>query len=233
MRGALVVFEGVEGAGKTTQVARLVARLERAGVPVVAFREPGGTPLGDAVRALLLDPAQDITPEAEALLFFASRAQLVQQRVAPALADGMVVVLDRFFLSTYAYQIAGRGLARDAIRDANRLAVGSVRPDVTMVLDLPAADGMVRAGRRSAADRMEAAGAGFHARVGAAFTEALSPAWQAAHPEAGRIIGVSAHGDEAMVEQRVCAALSAAVPALAPMLSAVPFGALGASGEAI
>lgn len=218
MRGALVVIEGVEGAGKTTQVARLVSRLERAGVPVRAFREPGGTPLGDAVRALLLDPAQHIAPEAEALLFFASRAQLVRDAVMPALASGHVVVLDRFFLSTYAYQIAGRGLARDAIRDANRLAVGSVRPDVTIVLNLPVADGLARAGRRGAADRMEAAGASFHARVGAAFTDALSPAWQAEHPEAGPIVGVSADGTEGDVDARVAEAVAAAVPSLAAML---------------
>lgn len=218
MAGALVVVEGVEGAGKTTQVARLVARLTAAGVPVRSFREPGGTPLGDAVRALLLDPARDIAPEAEALLFFASRAQLVRHEVVPALAAGAVVVLDRFFLSTYAYQIAGRGLPREAIRDANRLAVGDVRPDVTVVLDLPVADGLARAGRRGAADRLEAAGAAFHARVAAAFAEALSPAWQAAHPEAGPIIGVSALGAEAEVEARLVAALAARMPALAASL---------------
>jgi dTMP kinase len=214
--GALVVLEGVEGAGKTTQVARLVARLRAGGVTVHAHREPGGTPLGDAVRQLLLDPAGDVVPEAEALLFFASRAQLVARVIAPALAHGETVVLDRFFLSTYAYQIAGRGLDRDRIRDANRLAVGGVRPDVTCVLDFPVADGLARAGRRSAVDRLEAAGDAFHARVAAAFAAAMTPTWQAEHPETGPIVRVDADGTPDLVEARVASAVAAAVAARRP-----------------
>src|SRR5487761_2353808 len=111
-RGPLIVFEGAEGAGKTTQLRRLASWLESGGRVVHALREPGGTPLGDEIRRLLLDPASDITPRAEALLFMASRAQLVQSLVRPALAAGHVVLLDRFFLSTYAYQGGGRRRSR-------------------------------------------------------------------------------------------------------------------------
>ncbi|MFN9213323.1 MAG: dTMP kinase [Gemmatimonadota bacterium] len=218
MAGALVVLEGVEGAGKTTQVARLVARLRAGGRTAQSCREPGGTALGDAVRALLLAPDGDVAPEAEALLFFASRAQLVARVIVPALARGEVVVLDRFFLSSYAYQIAGRGLDRDRIRDANRLAVGGVRPDVTCVLDCPVTDGLARAGRRGATDRLEGAGDAFHARVAAAFAAALTPDWQATHPETGPIVRVEATGAPDEVEGRVARAVAAHVPALGAVL---------------
>lgn len=218
MAGALVVLEGIEGAGKSTQVARLVERLRGAGIAVRAFREPGGTPLGDAVRQLLLDPSGDVVPAAEALLFFASRAQLVAREIGPALARGDVVVLDRFFLSTYAYQIAGRGLEADRIRDANRLATGGIRPDVTCVLDLPVADGLARAGRRSMADRLEAAGDAFHTRVAAAFQASLTPAWQQEHPETGPIVRVDAAGTPDEVHQRLAAIVGARVPMLAAPL---------------
>ncbi|MDB4883595.1 MAG: tmk, partial [Gemmatimonadetes bacterium] len=106
----LIVFEGGEGSGKSTQLRHLAAALAAHRVPHLTLREPGGTPLGTEVRRILLDPASDITPRAEALLFMASRAQLVEREIRPALARGETVLLDRFFLSTYAYQIAGHGL---------------------------------------------------------------------------------------------------------------------------
>ena len=102
MPGRVIVFEGGEGAGKSTQLARLAARLTAASIRTATWREPGGTPLGDDIRRLLLDPAQQITPTAEALLFMASRAQLVRDELRPALEAGTTVLLDRFFLSTYA-----------------------------------------------------------------------------------------------------------------------------------
>src|SRR4051812_31940188 len=106
--GRLIVFEGAEGAGKTTQIRLLTERLTAAGILCVALREPGGTPVGDAIREILLDPEREITSATESLLFMASRAELVAREVKPSLEKGIVVILDRFFLSTYAYQIAGR-----------------------------------------------------------------------------------------------------------------------------
>ncbi|HEX7120866.1 MAG TPA: dTMP kinase [Gemmatimonadaceae bacterium] len=208
MAGALIVFEGVEGAGKSTQVRRLRDRLEAAGVPVTAVREPGGTPLGDAVRELLLDPASSLDARAEALLFMASRAQLIRDVIGPALERGEFVLSDRFFLSTYAYQIAGRGLPEREVREANRLATGGLTPNLTLVLDLPVDDGMRRARARSGPDRMERSGAEFHERVRCAFREYATPAWQAAHPECGPIVLVDAAGTEDEVAGRVAAVLS-------------------------
>ena len=115
--GCFIVLEGGEGVGKTTQWRRLADRLAAAGHEVVALREPGGTPAGDALRAVLLDPQSALTPETEALLFAASRAQLVRDVITPALQRGAVVLVDRFLLSTFAYQGRGRALSLAALRD--------------------------------------------------------------------------------------------------------------------
>jgi dTMP kinase len=199
----LIVFEGPEGAGKTTQVRMLAEWLGAKGRTVVAAREPGGTPLGDAIRSLLLDPAAHITARAEGLLFMASRAQLVEQEIRPALDRGATVLLDRFFLSTYAYQVAGRGLPQDEIRAANRLATSDLRPDLTLLLELPVDVGLSRAAQRGPADRMERADAEFHARVARAFGEFATRDWQRAHPEAGRVKTVDASGSVEDVFARV------------------------------
>ena len=130
-RGRLIVFEGVEGAGKSTQLERLGGHLARAGVSHREFREPGGTALGDSIRQLLLDPLSTVSARAEALLFMASRAELVSRELRPALESGTIVLLDRFFLSTYAYQIAGRGLAESDVRSANMMATDGLVPDLT------------------------------------------------------------------------------------------------------
>jgi dTMP kinase len=211
-QGRLVVFEGPEGAGKTTQLARLAARLEGAAIEAVAFREPGGTELGDTIRDAVLDPSRKITAESEALLFIASRAELVAERIRPSLDNGLVVLLDRFFLSTYAYQIAGRGLPEDALRSANSLATGGLRPDITILLQLHHRDGLSRAASRGPRDRMERTGDAFHTLVAAAFDEYATSAWQAAHPECGPIVRVEAGGGIEDVEARIGAALAAACP---------------------
>lgn len=190
----LIVFEGPEGAGKTTQLRLAAEWFSAEGHTVLAVREPGGTPLGDEIRKLLLEPASDIVPRAEALLFMASRAQLMERSVAPALARGEVVLLDRFFLSTYAYQVAGRGLPHDEVSAANRLATADLRPDLTILLSLPVEQGLARAGRRGPRDRMEQADRDFHQRVARAFGEFATREWQAAHPEAGRVESVDATG---------------------------------------
>ena len=203
-RGRLIVFEGGEGSGKTTQLRRLSSVLSQRGIAHLCVREPGGTPLGTEVRRLLLDPASDIDPRAEALLFMASRAQLVAREVRPALARGDDVLLDRFFLSTYAYQIAGHHLDEPAIRAANSFATDGLVPDLTILLRYPVHQGLERAaGRAVAHDRMEAMGGPFHERVAAALATFAEPAWQAAHPECGAIVSVDATGTEDDVAQRV------------------------------
>lgn len=212
MPGRLVVFEGVEGAGKTTQLERLALRLGRHGVTVRMLREPGGTAVGDEIRALLLRPGALIPPRSEALLFMASRAALMDEQVRPALARGEVVLLDRFFLSTYAYQVGGRGLPEREVREANAFATSGLVPDVTILLTLPIADGLARAARRGAPDRMEQADRAFHDRVEGAFARFADSAWQAAHPECGPLVSVSAEGGVEDVEERVWRVVAAECP---------------------
>jgi dTMP kinase len=220
-RGALIVLEGAEGVGKTTQARRLAETLRAAGIPCTSVREPGGTHLGEAVRAILLDGEHTPSPAAEALLFLASRAQLVADTIRPALARGEIVVLDRFFLSTYAYQVAGRGLGESAVRAANQLAIGDLVPDVTLVLALPSAEaGLERASARGARDRMEQVEGDFHARVAAAFDLYADEAWQDEHDECGAIERVSAEGTEDDVFARVAASVSRHIPALTDVLAA-------------
>lgn len=203
MAGGLIVLEGIEGVGKSTQLRHLLGRLESRGFLTRAVREPGGTPAGDEIRRLLLDPASHLDERSEALLFMASRAQLVSDVIRPALARGEFVLADRFFLSTYAYQIAGRGLPEENVRQANALATGGLVPDLTLLLDLPSGAGLKRAAQRGAHDRIERSGADFYYRVHAAFVEFASPAWQQRHPEAGPVVLVDAGGDEATVAGRI------------------------------
>jgi len=177
------------------------------------MREPGGTPVGDSIRSILLDPASHISPAGEALLFMASRAEIVRREIQPALKRGDVVLMDRFFLSTYAYQIAGRGLPESEVRSANCLATEGLVADLTIILNVPFADGMRRAAQRGAHDRIESSGDDFHARVSGAFVEAATPEWQREHPECGPVISVDGTGSRDEVFDRVVAALLGAMPA--------------------
>jgi dTMP kinase len=204
-RGRFIVLEGGDGVGKTTQLPRLVAALVAQGIDVRTIREPGGTPAGDAIRALLLDPGSDLEPRSELLLFLAARAQVVHDVIRPALDAGTWVVADRFFVSTYAYQGAGHGLPLPAVQGANALATGGLVPDLTLVLTVDAATAAARRASRGAGDRMERHGAAFAARVEAAYREALSPDWQRAHPECGPIVGVDADGTPDEVTARLVA----------------------------
>lgn len=208
MSGLLIVLEGIEGAGKTTQVERLRSFLEVRGVPVVAVREPGGTAVGDSIRQLLLDPSRQLDARAEALLFMASRAQLVAEVLLPSLRSQKVVLADRFFLSTYAYQVIGRGLPDEDVRAANRLATQGLVPNLNVLLDLPLEEGLRRARSRGLADRMESSGLEFHEQVAAAFRSFATEEWQLAHPEAGPVLRVDAMGSASEVTQRVLAALA-------------------------
>ena len=211
-RGRLIVFEGAEGAGKTTQIRILSERLATLAIPAVAVREPGGTPVGDEIREILLHPEQEITAATEALLFMASRAELVAREIRPSLGNGFAVLLDRFFLSTYAYQIVGRGLTETEVRAANALATAGLVPDLTVLLDVSAASGLQRADARGARDRMEKASDDFHARVANAFREFSNSAWQDSHPECGPIKLIDGSGDEATVHARVVSTLASAFP---------------------
>ena len=166
MRGYLVTFEGVEGSGKSTQAARLVQALEAEGLPTVAVREPGGTPLGEAVRGILLSIEHDhMAAWAEANLYTAARAQLLKEVIIPQMAIGAIVVADRFVDSTFAYQGAGRGLEM-AVLSAMQLVL-KVRPDLTFLLDLPPQEGFARQATLPGhqADRMEQEDLSFHTRV--------------------------------------------------------------------
>ena len=211
-RGKLIVFEGAEGAGKTTQIRILAERLETAGIACVAVREPGGTPLGDEIRDIVLHQEQEITPATEALLFMSSRAELVAREIQPSLSKGNVVLVDRFFLSTYAYQIVGRGLPEPEVRAANRLATGGLVPDLTLLLDVHAAHGLERADARGKRDKIERSGEEFHNRVGNAFRQFADPKWQHSHPECGPLKLIDGTGDEAAVHKRVISALTSAIP---------------------
>ena len=163
----LLSFEGLDGSGKSTQIRLLAGRLRTYGQAVRVVREPGGTVLSEAIRTLLLDPALAIEPTAELLLFSAARAQLVEAEIKPALAAGEVVIADRFYDSTTAYQGGGRGVAEvDWLRAFHPFVTGQLAPRRTYLLDVPAEVAAERRRARSgASDRMEAAGEPFFARV--------------------------------------------------------------------
>ena len=190
--GIFVVLEGPEGAGKSTQAARLAEHLRGLGFDVVLTREPGGTAIGERIRALLLDPsACAMLAETEALLYAAARAQHVREVVGPALARGAVVVCDRYADSTLAYQGGGRGLPLDLLRDVQRLATGALEPDLRVLLDLPVEAGLARRfGAPESVNRLDAAGVAFHRRVRDAYlalVTRLPEAWvvvDAARPPA-------------------------------------------------
>lgn len=164
-----VVFEGIDGAGTTTQAKLLAHFLNTQGHPVVVAREPGGTEIGERIRDLLLDPSLvDMAARAELLLYSASRAQLVDEVIGPALKAGKPVISDRYAASTIAYQGAGRGLGRELIDYLNRVAVQNCVPDITIYLDVPlevANERMNNVGM----DRLEQEGAGFRERVAGAY----------------------------------------------------------------
>ncbi len=211
--GLLLVLEGGEGVGKTTQWRRVADQLEAHGHRVVRLREPGGTAAGDILRDLVLDPRSTLAYETEALLFAASRAELVRQVVEPALHRGDIVLVDRFLLSTYVYQGAGRGLPVSALRHVNHFATGGRCPDLTLLLTMSLTDSLNRMQQRGTADRMESEAHDFHERVHRAFSEAADATWQAQHPEVGPVVTVDAAGAPDDVTHHCLAQLALHFPA--------------------
>lgn len=187
MSGRFVTVDGGEGAGKTTQMGFMREYLERRGCRVVVTREPGGTSLGEEIRGLLLGHRDGgMTLAAETLLMFAARAEHLERVIRPALAAGYWVLCDRFTDATYAYQGGGRGLPLERIAVLEEWVQGTLRPDLTLLLDLPVATGLARAGRRSMADRFEREDVDFFERVRAMYLK------RAAHePDRYRVVDAS------------------------------------------
>ncbi|MEK6337154.1 MAG: dTMP kinase [Acidobacteriota bacterium] len=174
MAGVFITFEGIDGCGKSTQLRLLASELRVRGLNVVATREPGGTPLGQRLRAALLDVQEQVDPLTELLVFAADRAQHVRGQLLPALAEGRIVLSDRYADATVAYQGAGRGFAPDLIQQIVQLATGGLQPDLTLLFDLSVAESAVRTRRRVAAkntDRLDIEHADFHERVRDAYLE--------------------------------------------------------------
>jgi dTMP kinase len=200
--GRLIVFEGPEGAGKSTQVARLAARLRALGLDPVVTREPGGTPAGDRIRDVLLDPNLRVDATTEFLLYAAARAQHVSEVIGPALGDGRIVISDRFTAASVAYQGYGRRLDLNWIDDVNARVTAHLDPDLVIFLDIEPSLGLARAAARGHPDRLEAADLPFHLRVREGFR-----AQAAAHPERWRII--EAEAGPAAVEGAIWRAVAA------------------------
>lgn len=199
--GKFISFEGGEGAGKSTALAAAVEAIRRGGHEVVQVREPGGTALGESIRSLLLAPdRRGMCRESELLLMFASRAQLVRETVLPALRRGAWVVADRFTDASFAYQGGGRGIDSGIIAELERWAAGR-RPDLTLLLDLPVADGLQRVGQRGGErDRIEQESQAFFERVRQRYRELAS-----ADPERWTVI------DASQPQQQVALDVQAAV----------------------
>lgn len=171
-RGRFITLEGIEGAGKSTQIEAVRACLEERDIPLVVTREPGGTPIAERIREVLLDPAcRGMSTDAELLLMFAARAEHLAHKIRPSLDQGAWVVCDRFTDATYAYQGGGRGVGIERIALLEEYVQGALRPDLTLLFDLPADQGLARAGRRSAPDRFESETIRFFDGVRAAYLD--------------------------------------------------------------
>lgn len=187
MAGMFVTVEGGEGVGKSSNIAFVRQFLENAGKSVFNTREPGGTALGERIRELLLDARHDaMSDDTELLLMFAARAQHLDEVIRPALARGEWVLCDRFTDATYAYQGSGRGIDAGRIATLEQWVQGDLRPDLTLLLDMPVAEGLARAGERSAPDRFEREQLAFFERVRSGYL-----ALAQAHPERYRVVDAS------------------------------------------
>jgi dTMP kinase len=205
--GIFITLEGIEGAGKSTNLSYIKDILEQAGRDVVMTREPGGTGLGERIRALLLDtPGIEIPADTEVLLMFAARAEHLDKIVRPALARGKIVVCDRFTDATYAYQGGGRGVAYERIALLEDWVQGDLRPALTLLFDVPVEIGLQRAEHRSAPDRFERENHQFFERVRQAYLQAA-----AREPRRIRVIDATASPEQ--VKQRIRSILGEALVA--------------------
>ena len=187
MRGRFITLEGSEGSGKSTNLNYIHQRLQQAGIEVVLTREPGGTPLGENIRELLLDHRQQaMASDTELLLMFAARAQHLNELIIPTLEAGKWLLCDRFTDATYAYQGAGRGIANERIALLEQWVQGELHPDLTFFLDLPVAQGLARAGERAELDRFEREEIDFFERVRQGYLSRAE-----AQPERYRIVDAS------------------------------------------
>lgn len=203
MRGQFITLEGTEGVGKSTNMAFVCDWLAEHGVSFITTREPGGTPLAEELRALLLTPREEsVAPTAELLMVFAARAQHLAQRIVPALEAGTWVVCDRFTDATYAYQGWGRGLDQSVIAQLEAMVQGDLRPDLTLLLDIPVEAGLARAGERSAPDRFEQEQSRFFEQVRAGYRDRA-----ARFPHQYRVIDAGLPLEQ--VQQKLAAALAA------------------------
>ncbi len=208
MSGQFITVEGGEGAGKSTNLALIKTLLEAAGKKVVMTREPGGTPLGETIREVLLDAKQSrMSSDTELLLMFAARAQHLDELIKPALAAGHYVLCDRFTDATYAYQGGGRGVSMARIAELEQFVQGDLRPDLTILLDLPVAQGMQRAGERSAPDRFEQEQHQFFEKVRSTYLERAKQ-----QPQRYRVInaGLDLEGVQQQIRQQLADYLGAA-----------------------
>lgn len=206
-RGKFLTIEGTEGVGKSTNLAYVKTWLETRGIEVVVTREPGGTPLAEEIRALLLARRDEGVDEtAELLLVFAARAQHIAGVIRPALARGAWVLSDRFTDATFAYQGGGRGLSLDTIAQLERLVQGDLRPDLTLILDIDVQLGLERARQRGELDRFESETIAFFERVRAAYRARVD-----AHPQGYSLIdaGQNLPAVQADIDKALSAALNA------------------------
>lgn len=209
-RGLFITFEGMDGSGKSTQMRRLAARLRSLGRQVLETAEPGGTTIGRKIRQILLDASnRELSPTAELLLYFASRAQNVEESIGPALDRGEIVLADRFTDSTLAYQGCGRGLGAETVVALDRIACRGLRPDLTLLLDIALETSLARAQARNLAEtssetRMDEQSLQFHGRVYEAY-QAL------AGREPRRVKRIAADGDMDAVEAAIWEAVRAYV----------------------
>ena len=195
-RGRFITVEGGEGAGKSSNLDYVQSLLEAAGKPVLFTREPGGTPLGESIRDLLLGHKHTgMADETELLLMFAARAEHLHRKILPALEAGIWVLCDRFTDASYAYQGAGRGISRERIAVLENYVQGDLRPDLTLLLDLPVEIGLERAGKRSAPDRFEKEAVGFFEQVREGYL-----AIAAGEPERVKVIDASPALDEVQAQ---------------------------------
>ena len=201
-RGLFIVFEGVEGSGKSTHVRLLSERLLAAGIPHRVAREPGGTASAERIRSVVLDPSLEIGPVAELLLILAARAEFVREIVEPSLARGEIVLADRYELSTYAYQGIARGLGLERVKVLNEMATGGLKPDAIILLEVESATGLAR--KETEADRMESEDLAFH--------QAVESAYRQLSESEPNIIPIDSSGERDAVESEIDSTLASHWP---------------------